>query len=79
LKLPTLQQATDAIDALGRLTGHSAEVNAANSLVAIVVDLFDGQPREQAQLQATYAAAKERTDASLARLDTAIADRLAGR
>jgi len=75
LKLPTLQEARAAIDKLAAVTGHSATVEAAEDLVGIVVDLFDGKPDDQETLKLTYAEARKRTDAALDRLDSAIADR----
>lgn len=78
MKAPTLQEALDAIGMLATVTGHGETVKAATGLVGIVVDLFD-DPKDQAELKGAYAAARDRTDEALDRLDTAIADRQAGR
>ena len=76
MKLPSFQQAHDALSALATLTGREAELKTAESLVGIVTDLFDDKPKEQAALKSAYANARERTDAALDRLDGAIDKRL---
>lgn len=78
MKLPTLQEARNAIGALATITGHGETVKAADQLVGIVIDLFDDQPADQATLKGDYEEAKARTDAALDRLDTAIAERQRG-
>lgn len=72
MKLPTLEQAAAAIDALA---GAGQTVAAARDLVEIVTDLFADKPADQFELRARYKEARARTDAALDNLDEAIAER----
>ncbi|MEG3144202.1 hypothetical protein U1839_06005 [Sphingomonas sp. RT2P30] len=66
--LPTL---TQALDAIGSLTGNSATIKSAESLVHIVTGLFT-HPTDQAALKTKFAEVEASALSALDRLDAAI-------
>lgn len=74
MKLPTFDQARDAIEALAKLTPAGASIAAAADLVQIVADLFTDLPDQREALQEKYREARRATDAAFDRLDDAIAE-----
>lgn len=76
MKLPSLEDATKAIAAI---SGLGPAVGAATGLVNIVVGLFDGKPKDQAELQKVVDEAYKRAENALDNLDAALDEREANK
>lgn len=68
-KLPSLDQ---ALDAVGALTGLGPTIGAAKGAFKIIHDLFDGEPESQEALKAKVGPAFAAANVALDELDEAI-------
>lgn len=68
MKLPSFET---ALSVIGSLTGMGPGIAAAEGIVNVVIDLFDGEPDKQEELRSKYELAKAETDAALDRLEEA--------